>query len=267
MSSLINSNLTSHQSDDDFDASSQFVIVRKNALTSQLPTLKAVESTERKSIPRTLFMEESPDQGAGRLPYFRGRNSETELKSATLAQGTYGFDSSGTITTLNLVAQGLDVVNRLGRAVTLRSLELFGNVVPQGSTVAPSACRLILLYDKYPTGSLLTYADIFTAATGASTYVNDFILFGNLPRFKILLDETYAMAGHDSTGPSGGDPSIRHLHRTFQFKKGLPMTYRTTGASISDVLLGTLYMITIGGGTASTSYNFNGQTRVRFTDA
>ena len=77
-----------------------------------------------------------------------------EKKTIDLSVTTYACDTTGSVTCLNLCATGTDYTDRVGRKILLKSVNIIGKLVPQDTTVGNSMCRIMVIYDKQPSGSL-----------------------------------------------------------------------------------------------------------------
>jgi len=182
-----------------------------------------------------------------------------ELKSVTLSQTSYSI-GSGQIVACNLISQGDDVTNRQGRVLSMRSIQLYGTVGPNSSTSNGGRCRIMLLYDKFPTGTTATVGNVLTVDA------NSFLLFGNLQRFEVIYDGSFDCPAYDRTVAVYNN-SPNHLvdfKHTFS-GKGRIMEYIDNGSTIASVLKGTIYMLVIG--TTTSGYLFTGGPRIRFVDA
>lgn len=81
-------------------------------------------------------------------PYLKSRTPTYELKVKDVNAGTAVIDSTGEIDLLNGIARGDDISERVGRAVTMRSLQIRAYALPTATTGTPQDGRMILFYDK-----------------------------------------------------------------------------------------------------------------------
>jgi hypothetical protein len=64
------------------------------------------------------------------------------------AQASYNADTTGTVTALNLIAEGNDNVNRLGRKAMMRSVSVKGFVVSPSNAPPAQQTRVLLVWDN-----------------------------------------------------------------------------------------------------------------------
>lgn len=194
------------------------------------------------------------DRKVGRI-VTRTLKSQTEFKACDLAI-TQGCTSTPHIENLVNIARGTEYYQRIGREVTLRSIELRGIVQAQPTTNVPQTVRMQLVLDRQPSGALPNYSDIVTSGVLLGSYNLD-----NRKRFQTILDE------YIDLGEYGQDNS----HKTIIFKKPLfvntVFNAGTTG-DITDISENTLYLCLISDIPAATGKQpvFVGNVRFRFTD-
>lgn len=124
-----------------------------------------------------------------------------ELKGVdTLLTQTPILDTTNTntgIVVVNLVVPGNGSYNRVGRKIRMRSLRLVGNIDAQctyqaiSTTMSGGTARMVVVYDKQPSGVLPTFDTIFGLTqpdgTESSTYLAN-IRYDNTERFTVLRD-------------------------------------------------------------------------------
>jgi len=194
---------------------------------------------------------------------FGTRRDTKERKVIDVAKTTVACDTTGAVTALNLVAVGTDFTDRIGRKITMKSIQLRALLVPQDSTVVDGLARVILVYDAQSNGAALpAITDILTAATSLSS-----LNLNNRDRFKVLMDKQFAMGNQDLTAGQAvaGSPSI---HQFKKFKRcNLQVIFNTTTAVIAAISSGSLLLVTIGSAAAAAGTNCVFTSRVRFVDA
>jgi len=173
----------------------------------------------------------------------------------------YALDTTGTITLLNAVPQGVAVTQRVGKKILLKSLQYRGISI-NGTTATVNDCAWIIVYDKRPTGALPAVTDILVAAT-ATAFNND----ANSGRFRIISRWDTSLIGNNTTAANLTSSFMKSCD-TYIPLKGLPTVYKAaaTGA-IGDIEEGALYLVTVGwnaAGTAAATLTIN--TRLRFVD-
>lgn len=203
---------------------------------------------------------------------YRGfdRVGQKELKYIDVSAGTAAGDTTGSVSCINLVATGTDLTNRIGRKINLKSYEIRGIVRPEDTLVTGANCvqtshvRLMIIYDRAPTGTLPTITEILQAS-----HSNSMLATENTHRFTVLsnweaaigpsvMDTTATQAViHGSTGVP------IHLYR----KINLSEYFDGTTATQASVSFGALYLLTIGDQAAGAGATFTISSRVRFNDS
>lgn len=216
----------------------------------------------------------TPLSRAPRLPLHPGRGVRGETKAVDLLPATYAFDTTGSVTAINLIRTGTSFNNRIGRKIAMKSLYINGKLQAESAPAYQSYCRMIVVYDTQPNGALPTWANVVTSydqALNTSSTVTDGVNLDFRDRFRIILD-------HRITLPevtASGDPS------TFESPTATEMTiqeFRLLGnletqfkadsspAVIGDIATGSLVLLTLGDQAAGGGWAFNGTVRLRFTD-
>lgn len=177
-----------------------------------------------------------------------------------LALATYNCDTTGTITLLATIPQGVSVNSRVGKKAKYVSIQTHGSVVSGASTTFSDAAILIV-YDKKPREALPAITDILVSATSRA-FNND----AGSDRFVVIRRYDVLNVGNSAT-PATGLEAVDFDH--FVPLRDLPIQFAAaaTGA-MGDIEEGALYLVTVGsaapGATASTlAAGF----RVRFKDA
>lgn len=192
----------------------------------------------------------------------RAVQSLEEKKVVDTATAVYACSTTGTVTALNLAAQGTDYTQRVGRKTTNVAVQLEGYIQPEDTTTNNCKSRVLLIYDGQPNGALATIADIFTAATA-----NAFMNLNNRDRFRVLADVNCALGGISSTATQSyaQSPSVHNV--SIYRKINLDTIWNNTTGVIASVGTGALLLVTIGDQAAGVATNFVGAARVRFVDA
>lgn len=187
------------------------------------------------------------------------RASPQEKNYVDLASATYALDTTGSITLIATIAQGASVNQRIGKKCVLRSLQCRGNMYGNAAVTATDVAYMIV-YDKRPTGSLPTIADVLVSVSPQSMN-ND----NNASRFSILkrVDEIIVGSAANQYTAKSAYGADWYLNL-----RGLPMTFNAAGTgAIGDIDEGALYLITVGGSGAGTTAGTLGVTfRTRFTE-
>lgn len=146
------------------------------------PAYKASAATNAKAIAKIIRNDQHEVKGM-----------DTTFNQTTVSAILSGNDDA---TPLNLVQMGAGSWNRVGRKIFLKSVRLKGEFLLetalQSTTYAGNTIRLVLIWDKQPTGGTIPAWDqIFGHTTQAgveSTTLMDSIKFDNMNRFRILKD-------------------------------------------------------------------------------
>lgn len=180
--------------------------------------------------------------------------------------GSYSLSDGGSITLLNEVPQGAGVSERVGKKITLKSLQFRGRALNNSDAVINDVA-VVIVYDKRPTGSLPSLTDIFNQANTYSLNKDD-----NSGRFRILKRWDASLAGNTSPDASGDYASLTETTGVtcdfFLPIQMLPTTYKSAGTGgIGDIEEGALYLVTLGSTSpGSSAAQLMGTTRVRFID-
>lgn len=167
-----------------------------------------------------------------------------------------GVSSGG----LNLMAQGTDAINHVGREVTLKSLYWQFACSLAATSAGASPIRLVITYDKESNGAPPTIATGAVTDQFAQDQINTPNNLNNRDRFITLVDEIIECLG------TGGPQSFyRKGYRKIQ----LPMVFNSVGtATISAIQTGGIFATVWQNGNIITASPTNSlYTRVRFEDA
>lgn len=159
--------------------------------------------------------------------------------------------TTGTITHINAITQGNDYNNMLGRQTQMKSVSVHGYVAV-GATPTSAAIRLLVVYDKSPSGALPAITDILTVASMGG-HVN----LNNSSRFVILYDRFGELEVTDK--------SIQNIN--LYRRIDLPATQKSNDGAIANYVTGAMYLVTVGNlATGVTAPVANVITRIRFVD-
>lgn len=172
--------------------------------------------------------------------------------------GTSGYlDTTGTngdIYPLNMVSPGNGSWQRVGKKLLLQSIRIQGQLYSftqnNMTYVTGNTVRMIVVYDKQPSGNIPIFSDIFgrTSQTGVGetedTRISDPLRFDNTNRFRILRDITYDM----NPMSSGDDGDFVVTYQTVdEYIKLNNLETQYSGQSVpttqSDISSGGLYVI------------------------
>jgi len=185
------------------------------------------------------------------------RNTPQEKGYVDL-NGTYAFDSTGTIALAATIAQGPATTQRIGKKIMLRTLQMRGYVY-NDSAALYNDCALILVYDTRPTGVLPAITDILGSVSAIALNADN-----GTSRFQILRRFDWELIGN-SAAPSTGQ-EVKSMDFFTKINRPTVFKSATTGA-IGDIQEGALYLVSVGinpAGTTAAIGKFN--LRVRFTE-
>jgi len=205
---------------------------------------------------------------------YHPRTMTTEVKSVDLSLTTAVFNTTGTITLLNGIAEGSGFYNRIGRKIVLKSLYITGAIAPVNtSAITQSYCRLIVIYDAQTNGAAPTWANVIQSYTAAGTptslYIDQFNL-DNRDRFRILADRRWDMPG--TTGSAlttvpAGNSSHDQTVKMYIKLRGLETQYKSSSSTVSDIATGSIYLLTCSDNSHGTNYyQVSYSCRCRYTD-
>lgn len=191
------------------------------------------------------------------MPKGSHKATPTELKfvdasgNPTIPAGA-GTWSSGIL--LNATVPGTTATTRIGRQITMKSLELRSTASLASTSTQGGSCRLLIVYDKESKGAAPGITDILES--------DSFYSFKNLSnpqRFVTLVDHVY-----DSL-TSAGDFTVDF--NTYR-KMALPVQYNTGSAgTVADINWGAVYAFACQNGTIGTAGPLLPVvTRIRYTD-
>lgn len=201
----------------------------------------------------------------GRNAFMKAAYGSKETGYVDVALATYACDTTGSVTLLNVVAQGASVNQRVGKKVVMKGLLCRGNSA-NGTSAVANDIAYIIVYDKRPTGALPAVTDILVSANSQSMN-ND----ANAGRFRILKRVDEVLLGNETlTGVVANalTDCTRREEDWYLDLKNLPVTYKAAGTgAIGDIEEGALYLVTVGNNAAgATSAVLNAAFRLRFLD-
>lgn len=186
------------------------------------------------------------------------------------ALATYSLPITGTFSDpvlISGVAVGTDPLTRVGRKVTMKSINMrYALVCTAIATGAggpvPNRTRILLVYDKSPNGVLPSSADILEPGAGFNAMMD----LNNSDRFVIIADEMSEQTqGGAALALAGAALSSGSVYR----KINMESLYGGNSAAIGDIRSGAIYIMaasdTVMSATQAT-YGVNALTRIRYTD-
>lgn len=182
-------------------------------------------------------------------------SAELKYVDTTLSSGTTRCDTTGDLILLNGTIHGDDVLDRVGRKFTMRSLECHLWAKVTASTGVDQVQRVMVVLDKQANGAAPIITDVLvSAAPNAMKNLN------NAARFTILHDEFY----HLNASAEADSQKAWKFYQRFI----IPVQFNSGNAgTVADINSGSLYFICLGSEVrGNTAGDINGRVRVRFTD-
>lgn len=202
------------------------------------------------------------------------RPNSVERKVFDVATTVYPGNTTGSITSICIPTLGTDMTNRIGRKITVRSLQARGLVrtrlsESQASGVTSSMLmRIMYLVDLQPNGANPAVTDILATSIAQSP-----MNLNNRDRFKVLFDRMYALDPYNKNTTAGSVlcSTVNQCKTLKMYKKcNQEVVFNATnGGTVADITSGNLLQLIIsnqatdgaGGPGEAAIY-----TRVRFTD-
>jgi len=185
-----------------------------------------------------------------------------EPKYVSIPAAGYAYDTTGSVTLLNGVAEGTDNINRVGRHILTRTIRVRGLIQQNTNSVAAETlCRTLIVYDAQPNGALPSIATILDAANSVANYNVDYF-----ERYKILSDHQIMMGLVITTATQtfAEYPNVTEVD--FKVNNTFDTKYIGTSAAIGSVESGAIYLVTIGNNAPGNNYNASFATQLLFTD-
>lgn len=197
-----------------------------------------------------------------------------ERKFLDVVSATHQVNTTMDITLLNDIPHGDGATQRVGRTLTIRSVQIVGRVQQEedtsetaGVVSAASLVRLMIVEDMQANAAVVTSAMLLTQALPEGMRNLD-----NRDRFKVHYDHYWQLDpvvyNNAATTAFASFAGTSKLVKVFK-KVNIPVVFNSTnGGGIGDIQTGALYMCWIGSDTAGTNTdcNFIGATRIRYDD-
>lgn len=175
-----------------------------------------------------------------------GARSVTETGFVDSDLNVYELDTTGTIILLNIVVQGVGTSQRIGKRITLKSIQFHGDL-QNNSASTVNGVAILLVYDKRPDGNLPSITDILNTANSTS-FNND----SNSGRFRVMKRVDAQL--HGGVGAATLTSNSSMSADWFVDLKGLPQVFKSAGTgAIGDIEEGALYLLGVGDRTAGTT--------------
>lgn len=215
---------------------------------------------------RSRFRNKGFRKGYNRTGGFYGRfaGAGAELKFHDIRVDLPSVPDAGLITdSINKIVQGVKESERIGRKVTLRSINWRFNIELQSTTdknKVNHSVRVILFLDKQCNGATAAVNDILEFADWQS-----FNNLANKSRFRTLMDRTYdlnAMMEASSGTPTSGRIMI---HDSCFKKINIPIEFDNTTGAITEIRSNNIGVLLIGSNKGDS--DFTSRLRLRYSDS
>jgi len=213
----------------------------------------------RPSRTRTALKRARMGAGFGYRKSGYGSRRRAEVKYVDLAAANYSLDTTGNTTLIPVVAVGADETNRIGRNITLKSIQMHGRIF-NNSTAVFNHVLIALVYDRQPNKALASFTDIYDSASP-----NAFKKDENKDRFLIIKEWRKVLTG---SGVAANNSFAWPMEKYLKLK-GLPVNYSSLGTgAIGDINTGALLLVYTGNNADGTAdAQLTAGFRVRFQDA
>lgn len=184
------------------------------------------------TIPRSLYALRGRVQTGGFYGRYTGLDAEMKYLDTVEAAGVIAAAGTFFSPSLNIVPQDDTQSGRTGRKITIKRIQIRGQVrLPTTTTAANSAdkIRLVFLVDTQTNGANPTIGTVFE-----TTDINAYMNMANSSRFRVLLDKTFTVVASAGGAPTGA-PAFGEVLRAWTWYKkcDIPIEYdnsATTGA-------------------------------------
>lgn len=175
-----------------------------------------------------------------------------EKKVIDILLTSYAVENTGTqLQLLNGVAPGTNINNRIGRKLSLKSLQIRGVVAFTDNTTAnPSFLRMVIVYDKQANAAAPTFANIMTSQDIAgTTETNAFSMvnLNNRDRFEVIRDKVIEMGVIDTTATQtfAVPPASATINEYIKLGNRETIYNAGTAGTVADIVSGSLFIFFI----------------------
>lgn len=199
-------------------------------------------------------------------PFVKYSELEKKFHDVSMDDSTTS-DNWEVTTSMNLIAQGAQRSQRIGRKIMITSIHAHGRFYlnAQGDVTSVAGghhCKIYLLLDTQCNGANPTTAQVFTTTND----INSFLNLHNGERFKILWkhqDTVQPTAGGSAaTGADyNGEAKIWEMHQ----QVNIPIYYDSTTGAITEIKSNNLFWAYCRSASTGT-VSFIWTTRIRFID-
>jgi len=160
---------------------------------------------------------------------------------------------------------------RVGRKITLKSLQIRGLLLPSDDTTADQQIRMLIVFDKQSNGAAPTWGDVIKSqnisGTTSSTHM-DMVNLDNRDRFEIIRDRTWSITKRDTTATQAfsGSPTTICVNEFIKLGDRQTVYNAGTAGTVGDIQSGSLYFFMISNNANASGTNFDVAFRTRFID-
>ena len=198
-----------------------------------------------------------------RLGYYSKFTNGGELKFHDLDINDATIAANGTIAqaSVNIIAQGVTEVQRVGRKCTIRNINWRFNIrLPEGtaSSTTSDTVRVMVYHDKQTNGAAAAVTDILET--------DDYQSFNNLSnksRFRTLMDRTYDLNTDLSGDGTTVDSPRFNINDSFFKKCNISIEYDSTTGAITEQRSNNIGVLLLSKNGLCT---FDSKMRVRYSD-
>lgn len=202
--------------------------------------------------------------GPGYYGRYQRASSTKELKFHDLdvVDSTVGNSGVILIDSCNEIAQGTGESQRIGRKVSVRSIQFRYTIRLLPSTVVTEGedtIRIIIFQDRQANGAVTTVLSVLETAD-----FNSFKNLSNSNRFRILMDRTHAL---NATAAAGDGTTSDLMPMSYQgrfYKKcNIPIEFSASGGDITTIRSNNIGILTIS--RTNNISSIEGKMRLRFS--
>lgn len=261
---------------------------RSHGFISPMGSSKRAKFTPRRRLVFLFKRRKFRRGGGGRIQntprHFGGEIKTVDIIGRYQASGVGNaatINSTAQLTLLNGISEGTGFWNRVGRKISMVSIQFKGwfGMIPSHSSTDDFALVMIV-YDKQTNGALPSADTIIGSYQNDGTFKNSTLCLSygylnqdNKERYEILMrDQQWLPSGASGATdqitagtvvPSGNIFTIERMINL----RGRPVHYQGTTSGIGDVATGGLYLYTQGSiVSGSELYLLNWSMRLRFLD-
>lgn len=196
---------------------------------------------------------------------YRSPNSGTEIKYVdTVVSGNIGNSANAFSVLLNSLAAGNDDTQRIGRKITMNSIQVHYRVAASttdlGSAQFPEnsdTVRVAIVYDKQANGAAPQYNEVYQIVSAGITDPFAFRQMDQSDRFTILAVDHHTLS----------EPGPNSVNNSRYISCKLDAKYLGTSTGIANIGTGSVYLFAVDENTTtSTPATIAGYGRVTFTD-